>query len=191
MAAKGNIVVGDYTTDAFKSTVLPLLRPESGSVTQPYVIDPTDIALGYCNATAQCDTSRPVFNGNYDQLDGGKKLDDQPRKFYESSLADRDFSKLVDLHFHSRDWNPSLMDINAVLFTNHALAGFVDLDEFRINGTMISRDDALVFDKDLFLNHDIRLLDDRSRLIGLPYGLQAPKLHSWTECPSSGCPSEK
>jgi len=190
LAAKGNIIIGDYTSTQFQDTVLPKLKPGAQSVTQPYVIDPTDASLGYHtgNGGTMYDANgRPLFDGNYDQLDGGTKLDGKKRKFYESSLSDAAFKQLInssDPLFKSS----GKAKLEGVFFTNHAVAGVASAQALNLNGAMVSRDDALMFSNALYLNHDTRLLSDAAAKLGLPVSLKRLQLRSWQECPASGCP---
>jgi len=185
-SAKGNIIVGDYTSAAFQNSVVPRLQPGPGSITQPYVVDSTDADLGYHDAGFDS-FGRPKFTGNYnqvDQLGSGTKLDGSPRKFYESSLSDREFQALVD---------PKLLDgkatveINGILFTNHAFAGFSNAQILSFNGSLVARDDALIFNHELRITHDIRLLDPSARALNLPFAIKRPKVVQWQECRPSGC----
>ena len=185
LAAKGNIIIGDYTSDYFKNRVLPQIGA-GGSKTQPYLVDPTDAVLGYDSHTPSlCGGRSPCFNGNYEAADGGTKVDGvTSRKFYESSLPDAEFQKLVSSDFTT---SGSTVDIDGVLFTNHALAGLAP-GHLHLNGTMIARDDALNFGTCLKLSHDIRLLNDGAKDLTLPFAIKPLKLDTWLECPASGCP---
>ncbi|MBI1991637.1 MAG: hypothetical protein HYS71_00150, partial [Candidatus Omnitrophica bacterium] len=195
LAAKGNIIIGDYTSRAFEQDVLKFLRPAGGDdrKTKPYVVDETDRPMGYDNAFSSevCKPSdsykgktSPCFDGNYDQQDkengvaayklnpdGTIARDDQgntiPRKFYESSLTDEAFRTILDTNGNGRvdqgddpifnATTGGVAKIEAVLFTNHALAGQVFADTLQIDGAMIARDDGLSFGNKLLLNHDMRL----------------------------------
>ena len=187
LAAKGNIVIGDYTTDAFKSQVVPKLRADDpDTVTQPYVVDPTDELLGYDSKNPSlCSGKFPCFDGNYDHEDGGQKLDGSPRKFYESTLPDDEFRALVDPKL--RTSTAPLVQIDAVLFTNHALAGLVNAQKLKIDGAIVARDDGLLFGNQLEVNHDIRLVNGVTAT-GLPMSIKRPKLIRFEECPPAGCP---
>ena len=190
LAAKGNIIIGDYTDkpnteDDFPGKVLPALTPGPGSLTQAYQVDSTDASLGYANASSVlCGGKSPCFDGNYGQYDGGRKLDSTQRRFYESSLSDTELTKLVE---------PKLLDptqsvrIDAVLFTNHALAGLVSAKSLTINGSMVSRDDGLMFGHAFYIDHDIRLISAPSTKLALPFSIHRPKLVQWQECPPGGC----
>lgn len=208
LAAKGNIIIGDYTSDRFKDAVLPNLRPGDSSKTQPYEIDASDEDLGYANASA-CSSSTPcTFDGNYDQVDKdglkeGEKMEFDrqgpdfnrspiaagARRFYESTLPDGDptnpkegeFRYYVDQYL-PRGTEP--MTIDAVLYTNHALAGFVPSSEpLTINGAMVSRDDGLVMNGSLIINHDVRLREGGlTSQIVLPLSMQRPRLVGFQDC---------
>ena len=190
LAAKGNIIVGDYTSGEWKSKTISQLQPGgAGSVVQPYVIDPTDAALGYHTGSAgqmYDSKNRPLFDGNYNRPDGGKKLDGQNRKFYESTLSDAQFKQYIDNN------DPLLKSgsdarVEAILFTNHALAGWVKAKYFALQGAAVARDDALNFSENLYVNHDTRLLTQDAQRIALPVEIKRPRLVAWTECQPSGC----
>ena len=193
-AAKGNVIIGDYTSQAFKDQVLPNLKPKTAQnpsgKTQSHAVDTTDEALGYWtgNGGIMYDAKgRPLFSGNYDQQDKqgglpGTKTDGSARKFYESSLPDASFQALVNM--------PPGDDvtIDGVIFTNHAFAGYAPGD-VEINGSTVARDDALVFSgNDLAIIHDMRLISAQgAQQVALPQSLVRPKLMTWKECPPSGC----
>jgi len=179
LAAKGNIVIGDYTSQEFQDRVVPKLSPGINSVVQPYTVDPTDVALGYDNAPAiECYGQSPCFSGNYTLFDGGTKLDDSPRRFYESSLPDPEFQQLVG------GVDPSRLILDAVLFTNHALAGDIPQTDFYIRGAAIARDEAMMFYASISISHDIRLLGDTmSDAVVLPFSLRRPRLVSRRDLP--------
>ena len=195
MAAKGNVVIGDYTSPEFRKNVTPLLTPGTKdakgnliATTQPYAIDPTDEPLGYQTGSGgvMFDVkNRPLFDGNYNQIPVGGT-----RKFYESDMADTDFKKLInplDPLYAGRGgccYDGAYLD--GVFFTNHAVAGYTG-KSLEINGAMISRDDALVVNGSIGINHDLRMLRDRSQGIVLPLSIRRLKLVEWQECPSTGC----
>ncbi len=192
LVAKGNIIIGDYTSTAFRNQVLPLLSSGTASaVTQAYVVDQTDAdLLGYGNTDASsCNGETPCFDGNYDQVDKqglvpGEKMDHSERKFYESTLSDSDFKKLIDASDDLNNKNGSTAVIDAVLFTNHALAGWGNSDSLRIDGSMVSRDDAIRFRRRLNIYHDIRLLgSETAQQVVLPFTVKRPTLVTWREVP--------
>lgn len=191
LSAKGNIIVGDYTSASFQQYIAPKLNPSApGSIVQPYVPDPTDASLGYNNASpAACKGISPCFNGNYTAYDGGYKgaNPSDKRRFYESSLTNAQFKSYINaddpLLKGSKDAR-----IDAVLYTNHAVAGYVppkSTKKVRLTGTIISRDDALVVDSDFVLNHDMRLNMDQD--FSLPVALARPTLAAVQECHGTEC----
>ena len=62
-------------------------------------------------------------------------------------------------------------------------------ERFTVNGALVSRDDALLFNRYLYINHDIRLLEDDSpsNLLSLPMDINGFRLISWEDCPATGC----
>ena len=189
LAAKGNIILGDYTDPDFQTYVAPKLRPGEESVTQPYVIDPTDAELGYSSYVNQ---GRQYFNGDYTQVDeqgNGQKLDGTPRRFYESSLPDNQFSGLVDPWMKgSWEWGYPQGWIDAILYTNHAVGGLVKALYMELDGSMVARDDALIYGKGLNITHDARIMSDSAQAsLGLPVSIKRPRLVSIEDCPTTGC----
>lgn len=194
LAAKGNIVLGDYTDPAFQSRMADTVAAGKSktAVTQPYVIDSADISLGYRDSVdAQ---GRPVFNGNYDRKDTdskfGKEFDNANpnRKYYESSLSKADFQKVVSDSELTSTWPKAKID--AILFTNHALIGFVRSKELAINGAVVARDDALMMVGDnpkLTISHDQRLSGIEAKGLMLPFDLKRPRLLTLQECQQSDC----
>lgn len=188
LAAKGNIVIGDYLSPDFQTQVLPLLDSSSpGAKVQPYAIDPTDADLGYFSYAQD---GLEMFDGDYTQVDAaglGRKLDGSPRKFYESTLPDDRFDAFMAPFYPQYGQTRSVGKIDAVLFTNHAIVGLTK--DLRVNGAIIARDDALSV-QNLTLNHDIRLLDKNplTDRLALPMALQRPTLRRWEECAPAGCP---
>jgi hypothetical protein len=69
----------------------------------------------------------------------------EPRKFYESSYADEVISAAADAQ---------VKHVDAVLYTNHLLSGKVGAAVF--NGTLVSRNEAIIYDGALEINYDIR-----------------------------------
>jgi len=205
LAAKGNVVIGDYTnynnplSVDFSDVVVPKLKPKTLSnpagVTKSYVVDRTDTDLGYDSLDPSlCAGISPCFNGDYTQQDKQNGLPAfkqdgvTPRKFYETSLSDTSFRALVNPNLNNEDYT-SPITIDAVLFTNHAIASLVKAQNLVLNGAMVARDDATVFNKTLTINHDSRLISDTSaaKTIALPFSIGRPKLRSVKECSATSC----
>ncbi len=208
LAAKGNIVIGDYTNTAQWPYVAEMIdRDEIDDVTQPYALpDATDETLGYNNSPGGCGGAAYCFNGKYDSFDGGQKMakDAQgnyspaPRKFYESSLSDTDYDNLVAWAIQdpipcfggeqtgpcSGSWdNQRSINIQATLYTNHAIIGNVGRSAW--NGAWVARDDALRFQGRLDMVYDWRLQDATiANQLGLPMTLSPASVVSWQEVPS-------
>ncbi len=194
LSAKGNIIIGDYTSGGFNTYVKPKLQSGGAeSLVQPYAVDPSDASLGYDNTPpAACGGRSPCFNGHYTDRDGGKYTDGTAgRKFYESSLPAAQFKALIDTNDELYRYGNSAR-IDAVLYTNHAIAGYVppknNKKKLSIDGTMVGRDDAMVVDADFTINHDMRL-NMASSDLGLPVAVTRPRLVRWEEC-STGSPCQ-
>lgn len=186
LAAKGNIVLGNYTSAVFVDNVLPSLN----AYAQGYAVDPTDADLGYHTGSSGVmydAQGRPLFDGNYNQQDKngtlpGTKRDGTPRKFYESTLSDVEIQALSTRYGSAS----GVMNIDGVLFTNHMVTGVIPT--LSIKGGMVSRDDGLMVSSSLGLHHDIRLIGAQaSSQIALPMSMGRPALQSVVECPPSGC----
>ena len=196
LAAKGNIIIGDYNSLPFQSNVKPLIQSKANNVkskTQPYVVDDTDKNLGYDSGNpSACGNKSPCFNGDYTQQDRqngvlASTADNVPRTFVMSNFRGKDFTQaLKDAGMPSAGLP---MTIDAVLYTNHALAGFVP-GSLTINGAMVARDDGLIRNGALTINHDIRLLGvNTAQQVVLPLSLRRPTLSAWRECtPTDPCP---
>jgi cytoskeletal protein CcmA (bactofilin family) len=170
LAAKGNIILGDYTTSAvYNSTYF---KPP---FVKPYDTDPTDSDIGYDtdgNASNGC-----RFDGNYTVLDGGKKINTSgkqaDRKYCDSS-NDQAFKAV----------SPSTITrIDGVLYTNHLCGG--STGSIVVNGAIISRDEGINFSGAFKINWDIRLgsesPDGMDIDIYLPRSLVRPLSLYWRE----------
>ena len=142
LATKGNVVIGDYTSSSW-SWLTNYLKPP---FTQGYTIDPSDDSLGYDS------DGNPgngyYFNGDYTALDGGTKTDGSNRRFYESSYPDDYVSSITESY-------SNITQIDAVSYTNHAVTGRVG--QLTINGTIVSRDEAIGYSGHLTMNYDVRV----------------------------------
>jgi hypothetical protein len=112
------------------------------------VIDETDVPIGY--ASYYDGDGNPVFDGDYRALDGGVKDGEvagetESRRYIDSSYSDVLIHSLCD---------EQVRQVDAVLFTNHLITGKLGAAE--INGCVVSRDEAIIYDGSLFINYDIR-----------------------------------
>jgi hypothetical protein len=145
LAAKGSIVIGNYTTSDWKTT---LSKYQTPPFTVPYPVDPTDDVNGY--ASYEVD-GVPWFDGNYTSYDGGKKDNGSggttDRRFYESSFSDADIIANSQAGYVTR--------VDAITYTNHLYTGRVGATTF--NGTIVARDEGIVYSTKLIVNYDIRV----------------------------------
>ena len=142
LASKGNVIIGDYTRNDWQVNVASYLQPP---FTQAYEVDLTDSANGYVQYFQGDD---PYFNGDYTVNDGGTKLDGSNRRFYESSYNNNYVRSIAE---------PAnqIDQIDAVTYTNHAFAGRVG--NFTMNGSLIARDEAIVYNGNITMNYDVRV----------------------------------
>ncbi len=157
LAAKGNVVIGDYT-DSSWSSCKDYLNP---SFTEPYEVDAADADIGYVSYYKD---GKPYFNGDYTADDGGSKTDGSNRKFYESSYDNTYFHSIADPY-------TNINRVDAVTYTNHAFTGRVS--SFTMNGAIISRDEAVIYSNYLKMNYDVRV-KDKGEDFYLPRALALP-----------------
>ncbi|MCM8813361.1 MAG: hypothetical protein NC924_05420 [Candidatus Omnitrophica bacterium] len=159
LAARGNVIVGNYTSTTWKNDVKNYLKPP---FTQAYAIDPADAAIGYKDYVLN---GKPYFDGNYLDKDGGLKSDGTARCFFESSFSDAIFTGYCDAALVTR--------IDAFCYTNHAFTGRIGATE--INGGIASRDEAIVYSTKLTMNYDIRIKRElENNRFNLPQSLAQP-----------------
>ncbi|MFH1063282.1 MAG: pilus assembly PilX N-terminal domain-containing protein [Candidatus Omnitrophota bacterium] len=160
IAAKGNIIVGDYTRTDWQTNVSSYLKPP---FTQAYEVDPTDNGIGYVSYTSGGES---YFNGNYTVNDGGTKSDGSNRKFYESSYDDTYFRTIAEN-------SSNIRNVDAVMYTNHAFGGKVGA--FTMNGSVVSRDEAIIYSGSITMNYDTRA-KDKGEEFYLPRALALPHI---------------
>ena len=97
----------------------------------------------------------------------------EDRHYYEPSISDLDFKELL-----ARDADGNVVNIeqmDAVTFTNHLYAG--KIGEATFNGSIVSRDEAIIYTNSLQMNWDMRAVVDaegNSAGITLPRQLRKP-----------------
>lgn len=170
LATKGNVIIGDYTRNSWRRTVTPYLQPP---FTQAYDTNATDAVNGYDSDGNPLNGFR--FDGDYTAFDGGTKDDGAGgavnRKYYESSLSDN-FIR------NNTTSSRQIRRIDAVIYTNHAISGKVG--NFTINGIIVSRDEAIVYNGNITMNYDIRIRN-KGNDFNLPRALVPPQTVSWEE----------
>jgi len=145
LAAKGSILIGDYTEADWRNTIK---KYQSPPFTVPYKVDSTDAANGYVSYERD---GAPYFDGDYTSIDGGKKDDGKggttDRRYYESSLSDDDV--------HASAQKGLVTRVDAIMYTNHLFSGRVG--KITMNGTIVARDEACVYTSEFTVNYDIRV----------------------------------
>lgn len=176
LAAKGNIILGNYTDSSWMSAVKDYIKPP---FVKAYECDPSDASIGY----------GAVFPGDYTAKDSGKKVNytynnktkqwepagESDRRYYESSMGDH----VVKNNAQSS----AITRIDAVLYNNHATMGRIG--QCLINGALICRDEGIIYSSSIKFNWDIRL-GSRSPeginfFICLPLSPTRPRVISWQE----------
>ena len=193
LAAKGNIVMGDYTLSSWlgddNSNGLQYYL-KSAPYVQQYICDASDKNIGYPRTRAYGWTSdESKFCGDYSQTDGGKKVavsttteyvyengrrvpkttttiaDSQTRKYYESVCPEKLIQYLcADTQSSRGAYQPTITRIDAVLYNNHGIIGHIG--NCTINGSLVCRNEAMIFEDALKINWDHRLC---SGLLGVPF----------------------
>lgn len=166
LCAKGNVVLGDYTSSSW-NYVRNYLRPP---FTGPYEVDATDASIGY---VSYYQDGKPYFDGNYVDTDGGTKTDGSARRYYESSLSNAQFQALSPTNYISQ--------IDALIYDNHATAGRIYNASF--NGAIIARDEAIVFSGWIVVNYDYRFKENGPEYVDvkLPISLMVPEKKRWAD----------
>ncbi len=155
LAAKGNVVVGNYTTSDWSNRVWSIMT-DSANI-NPYTVSDSDAAIGYDSDNNPANGY--LFDGRYfvNEASNGRRLsgagtNTMARKYYESSLANSTFNSIS---------GPDVPAVNAVLFSNHGIIGDFGSSAKNgntlLNGAMVCTDDLLNFYGKFWLNWDIRL----------------------------------
>ena len=214
LAAKGNIVMGDYTLSSWLGSSSSGLQYylKNGPYVQQYICDASDNTIGYPRTREYGWTSNETrFCGDYTQKDGGKKVnvtsttqnvydprtrryvqqttttiaDVQTRKYYESVCADKLIQHLCNDTQSSRGtYQPTVTRIDAVMYNNHGIIGHIG--NCTINGSLVCRNEAMIYEGALKINWDHRLYSglsgSMSDALGLPMDAsRPPQTLSWRE----------
>ncbi len=156
LAAKGNIVVGNYTSAAWSNRVWGIMNDPS-RINASQVLA-SDAAIGYDSDNNSANGY--LFDGRYylNEAHGGRRLsgvgtNTVPRKYYESSLANSAFNAFCDAN--------NVPEISAALLSSHAVIGLFGSSlvggNAVLNGAMACRDDLSDFYGRFAINWDIRL----------------------------------
>lgn len=211
LAAKGNIVMGDYTLPSWLGSNANGLQYylKNGPYVQQYVCDPSDNMIGYPRTTEYgWSSNESKFCGDYTQQDGGKKVevstttelvyenghsvpktvttiaDVQTRRYYESvcdeNLIKHLCSDTQSSSYGGSSYRSAITRIDAVMYNNHGIIGH--LGSCTINGSIVCRNEAMIYEGALKINWDHRLYSGFDGNIGLPMDAsQPPQTLSWRE----------
>ena len=200
LAAKGNIVMGDYTSSSWLGDARSGLQyyMKSGPYVQQYICDESDKNIGYPRTTQYGWTSNESkFCGDYTQKDGGNTLavtstrsgnstvyslsNAKTRTYYQSVCHPNLITKLSQN-------SSTITQIDAVMYNNHGIFG--RLGACTINGSLVCRNEAMIYTTSLKINWDHRLYsgnaDSALSRMGLPMDAsQPPTLLTWREVPAT------
>ena len=102
------------------------------------------------------------------------------RHYYEPSISETEFQDLLQ---KDGDGNhEKITQVDAISYTNHLYSG--QIGEATFNGSIVSRDEAIIFSGSLNLNWDMRALsgaDGNAASISLPKQLKKPSTIYWRE----------
>lgn len=201
LAAKGNIVMGDCTSSGWLDTTLKRCLTTSPYV-QKYVCARNDDGTWGDGDIGYPKKGESVFGGNYTVADGGAKVketktevshmegrrkvidgykytysSDGTRRYYDSTVAPHEISSRAT----------TITQIDAVLYNNHGIFGH--LGACTINGSLVCRNEGMIFTDRLYINWDYRLYSGSpesvaNSLVGMPVSTAMPIVMSWQEVPN-------
>lgn len=201
LAAKGNIVMGDCTSSSWLDNTLKKVLTQQPYV-QPYGCAQADDGSWIDGDIGYPKAGKTVFEGNYTDTDGGNKVTQQAvyrqerdrwgrlqnvldhyeyksttgRRYYDSVVPPNEISSRVS----------TITQIDAVLYNNHGIFG--RLGQCTINGSLVCRNEGMIFSGKLYLNWDYRLYSGSpenvmNQLVGMPLGTGKPNVIFWQEVP--------
>ena len=204
LAARGNIVMGDCASSSWLNSTLKNVLTKTPYV-QPYECAKETYEDGTWKAWSDGDigypkTSHPSptdkFAGNYTADDGGTKVgvvykkDSRGRtttevdhyttatgrRYYDSVVAPNEISSRAS----------TITQIDAVLYNNHGIFGRIG--QCTINGSLVCRNEGMIFSGKLYLNWDYRLYSGSpenvmNSIVGMPLGTGKPIVLFWQEIP--------
>ena len=210
LAAKGNIVLGDPTQTSWMSSTL-----KNCLSTLPYV-QQYQCAKNDDGSWGDGDIGYPrvgesKFCGNYTVSDGGSKVKEEKKeKFhYETQRSGWQTKqvKVIDGYEYvytidgSRKYYDSVVPssalhdiastitrIDAVLYNNHGIFG--NVGSCTINGSLVCRNEGIIFQNHLYLNWDSRLFSGSpesvaNSLVGMPVSAALPQMLALQEVPDA------
>ena len=203
LAAKGNIVMGDCTAGSswLDNTLKKVLTQQP--YVQPYACAQADDGSWIDGDIGYPKLGKTKFEGNYTDTDGGSKVKETPvyrqekdrwgrlqnvldhytysvttgRRYYDSVVAPNEIASRA---------KTAITQIDAVLYNNHGIFG--KLGQCTINGSLVCRNEGMIFSGKLYLNWDYRLYSGSpenvmNQLVGMPLGTGRPIVQFWQEVP--------
>lgn len=209
LSARGNIVMGDCTSSSWLDSTLKKVLTQQPYV-QPYECAKEEDEYGNWKSWSDGDIGYPKsdipsatdkFAGNYTVADGGNKVAQEAvyrqawngrrwqnvldhyeyktatgRRYYDSVVAPNEISSRAS----------TITQIDAVLYNNHGIFG--RLGQCTINGSLVCRNEGMIFSGKLYLNWDYRLYSQSKEsvinsLVGMPLGTGEPEVLFWQEVP--------
>ena len=197
LAAKGNIVMGDCTAGSswLDNTLKKVLTQQP--YVQPYACAQADDGSWIDGDIGYPKAGKTKFEGNYTDADGGNKVGVVYKKdrygrttteidHYTTATGRRYYDSVVAPNVISSRAKTAITQIDAVLYNNHGIFG--RLGQCTINGSLVCRNEGMIFSGKLYLNWDYRLYSGSpenvmNQLVGMPLGTGKPVVHFWQEVP--------
>ena len=201
LAAKGNIVMGDCTSSSWLDNTLRRVLTQQPYV-QPYACAQADDGTWIDGDIGYPKAGDSVFAGNYTAEDGGSKVIQEAvyrqewnGRRWQNVLDHYDYKASSGRHYYDSVVAPNeissratapITQIDAVLYNNHGIFG--KLGQCTINGSLVCRNEGMIFSGKLYLNWDYRLYSGSpenvmNQLVGMPLGTGKPVVNFWQEVP--------
>ena len=196
LAAKGNIVMGDCASSGWLDNTLKKVLTQRPYV-QPYACAQADDGSWIDGDIGYPKAGDSVFAGNYTATDGGNKVGIVYKKdkygrqtkeidHYTIATGRRYYDSVVAPNEISSRYKSAITQIDAVLYNNHGIFG--RLGQCTINGSLVCRNEGMIFSGRLYLNWDYRLYSGSpenvmNKLVGMPLGTGKPIVQFWQEVP--------
>ena len=159
---------GDYTQVDGGSLVTTTTKKETQTTTTPVYNSKT---RKWENKTTTTEITKNVFS------------DSHTRHYYDSVVH----NSLIKSLYSANGSNFLITKIDGVLYNNHGTFG--KIGACTINGSLVCRNEGILYSSYLNINHDIRLREDSAEgidnKVGMPLGAAAPGVISWHELPES------
>ncbi len=212
LAAKGNIVMGNCTDSKWLDNTLKTVLSSKPYV-QPYKCAKADDGTWIDGDIGYPKAGKTQFEGNYLSDDGGRKVTEKAvyrqsggggggwggwggwggggqqvldHYEYTSSSGRRYYDSVVPPNVIASKAE-TITQIDAVLYNNHGVFG--RLGGCTINGSLVCRNEGMIFTDKLYLNWDYRLYSGSpenvmNKLVGMPLGTGKPVVQFWQEVPN-------